>query len=213
MKPKLKVLLADDHDVLRAGVRGMLEAGGWQVCAEAGNGVDAIRLASELLPDVVVLDMEMGALDGLSVIRRIKQLHPSIEIVVFTVSDDEFLIRGVLSAGARAFVLKAEGGPTLMKAIQKASEHRPFLTTGAAEAVLKGFLTTPNEVTEPNLTPRERAIVRLLAGGNSNKEIAHALGISVKTVETHRARIMRKLGLSSIVKLVRFAVRENFIKP
>ena len=213
MKPKLKVLLADDHDVLRAGVRGMLEAGGWKVCAEAANGLDAIRLVSELLPDVVVLDMEMGGLDGLSVIRRIKQLQPSIEIVVFTVSDDEFLIRGVLSAGARAFVLKAEGGPTLMEAIQKASEHRPFLTTRAAEAVLRGFLTTPDEVTETNLTHRERAIVRLLAGGSSNKEIAHALGISVKTVETHRARIMRKLGLSSIVKLVRFAVRENFIKP
>jgi DNA-binding NarL/FixJ family response regulator len=213
MKPKLKVLLADDHDVLRAGVRGMLETGGWQVCAEAGNGIEAVRLASELAPDVVVLDLEMEGLDGLSVIRRIKKHNPSIEIVVFTVSDDEFLIRGVLAAGARAFVLKSEGGPTLMQAIQKASEHRPFLTTKAAEAVLKGFLTTPSETTEPNLTHRERAIVRLLAGGSSNKDIAHALGISVKTVETHRARIMRKLGLSSIVKLVRFAVRENFIKP
>jgi DNA-binding NarL/FixJ family response regulator len=212
MRPKLKVLLADDHDVVRAGVRTMIEAEGWQVCGEAIDGSEAVRLAGELSPNVVVLDLEMRGLDGLTVVRKIKDSLPSIEMVVFTVSADEYVIREVLSAGARAFVLKSEGGPALMKAIQEASEHRPFLATRASEVLVKGFLTSESCADGPRLTFRERAIVQLLASGNSNKEVAQTLGISVKTVETHRARIMRKLGLTSLVKLVRFAVREHFIK-
>jgi DNA-binding NarL/FixJ family response regulator len=212
MRSKLKVLLADDHDVVRAGVRSMIEARGWQVCGEAIDGSEAVRLAKELSPNVVVLDLEMRGLDGLTVVRKIKDLGPATEMVVFTVFADEYVIREVLSAGARAFVLKSEGGPALIKAIQEASEHRPFLASRASEVLVKGFLTSESNADEPRLTFRERSIVQLLAIGNSNKEVAQTLGISVKTVETHRARIMRKLGLTSLVKLVRFAVREHFIK-
>ena len=213
MEPKqIKVLLADDHDVVRAGLRTMVEGRGWQVCAEATNGREAVKLAAEVSPDVVVLDLEVGEVDGVSATRQIKQHQPRIEVVIFTMHDDEYLIREALSAGARAFVLKSEGGQKLMQAIESVSEHIPFFATRASEALLKSLLKSPNDVNETLLTRREREIVQLLAGGSSNKEVASTLGISVKTVETHRAKIMRKLGLSSIARLVRFAVRENIIK-
>ena len=213
MKSKLRLLLADDHDVVRLGLRTIVESRGWQVCAEAKNGNEAVRLAGEASPDVAVLDLEMGDLDGLTVLRQIKQQQPKIEIVVFTMHDDEYLIREVFSAGARAFVLKSEGGRNLLQAIETVSKHRPFLAAKATKTLLNDFMQSPPELhRHPALTYRERAIVQLLADGNSNKEVAVTLGISVKTVETHRAKIMRKLRLSSIVKLVRFAVREHFIK-
>jgi DNA-binding NarL/FixJ family response regulator len=209
---KVKVLLADDYDVVRAGVRTIVEARGWQVCAEATNGRDAIKFAIEERPDVVVLDMEMGELDVVTVTRQIKEHQPGIEVVIFTMHDNEYLIREVLSAGARGFVLKSEGGQKLVEAIENALKHTPFFAAKASETLLKDLLKSPNNVDEPLLTYRECEVVRLLAGGRSNKEVAASLGISVKTVETHRAKIMRKLGISSIVKLVRFAVRENIIK-
>jgi len=213
MKSKLRLLLADDHDVVRLGLRTIVESRGWQVCAEAKNGNEAVRLACEASPDVAVLDLEMGDLDGLTVLRQIKQQQPKIEIVVFTMHDDEYLIREVFSAGARAFVLKSEGGRNLLQAIETVSKHRPFLAARATETLLSDFLQSPPELHRYSvLTYRERSIVQLLVDGNSNKEVAVTLGISVKTVETHRAKIMRKLRLSSIVKLVRFAVREHFIK-
>jgi DNA-binding NarL/FixJ family response regulator len=190
-----------------------VESRGWHVCAEAKNGNEAVRLAHEASPDVAVLDLEMGDLDGLTVLRQIKEQQPKIEIVVFTMHDDEYLIREVFSAGARAFVLKSEGGRNLLQAIETVSKHRPFLAAKATKTLLNDFLQSPPETHRHTvLTYRERAIVQLLADGNSNKEVAVTLGISVKTVETHRAKIMRKLRLSSIVKLVRFAVREHFIK-
>jgi len=162
-------------------------------------------------PDVVVLDSEMGELDVVTVTRQIKQHQPGIEVVIFTMHDNEYLIREVLSAGARAFVLKSEGGQKLMEAIESACNHTPYFAARASETLLKGLLKA-NDLHEPVLTFRECEVVRLLAGGRSNKEVATSLGISVKTVETHRAKIMRKLGISSVVKLVRYAVRENIIK-
>jgi DNA-binding NarL/FixJ family response regulator len=213
MKEKpLKVLLADHHDVVRAGIRSMVEEKGWQVCAEAANGKEAVKLAIETKPDVVVLELDIPELEGLSVTRQIKKHSPRIEVVIFTAHDNDHIVREVLAAGARGFVLKSESGRKLMQAIQSASEHAPFFAARASEILLK-TITKPVSATDgPLLTDRERQIVQLLAGGSSNKEVGVALGISVKTVETHRARIMRKLGLSSIVKLVRFAVREHIIR-
>jgi DNA-binding NarL/FixJ family response regulator len=212
MKRKLRILVADDHDVVRSGVRAMVEARGWEVCGEARNGNEAVTLAARLSPDVAVVDMEMGGLDGLTVARTLKQQQPRTEIVLFTMHDDDYLIREAFAAGARSFVLKSEGGRKLVEAIQSASEHRPYFAARASETLVQGLLKSRKDTKEPLLTRRERSIVQLLAGGNSNKEVAVTLGISVKTVETHRARIMRKLGITSIVKLVRFAVRENLIK-
>lgn len=210
---QIRVMLVDDHDVVRAGVRALVEAQGWQVSAEASSGKEAIKLANEAPMDVAVLDLEMGDLDGVTVVRQLRQHQPKIEVVIFTMHDNEYLIREVLSAGARAFVLKSEGGRKLIQAIQSAADHMPFFAARASEALLKNLVSSrTDDVNESALTYREREIVQLVAAGSSNKEVALTLGISVKTVETHRAKIMRKLGISSIVDLVRFAVRENFIK-
>jgi DNA-binding NarL/FixJ family response regulator len=211
----VKVLLADDHDVVRTGVRAILETReGWNVCAEATNGAEAVRLADETRPDIAVLDLELGELDGVAVTRQIKNHQPHVEVLIFTMHDNEYLIREALFAGARAFVLKSEGVGKLIKGIDCAMEHKPFFAARASETLLNTFRTfgTASDATSP-LTGREREIVKLLTTGRSNKEAAQTLGISVKTVETHRAAIMRKLGFSSIVKLVRYAVREHFIKP
>jgi DNA-binding NarL/FixJ family response regulator len=210
---QIKVLLADDHDVVRAGVRTLVEAQGWQVSAEATNGREAVKLAGDVPTDVAVLDLEMGEPDGVTVVRQITKHLPKVEVVIFTMHDNEYLIREVLSAGACAFVLKSEGGRKLIQAIQSAADHTPFFAARASETLLKNLVTSrTDDLNEPALTYREREVVQLVAGGSSNKEVAVTLGISVKTVETHRAKIMRKLGCSSIVELVRFAVRENFIK-
>lgn len=214
MKTNVKILLADDHDVVRTGVRSMLETHqSWSVCAEADNGSDAVKLAAETQPDVAVVDLELGELDGLAVTRAIKQHHPETEVLIFTMHDEEYLIREGLAAGARAFILKAEGGRALMKAIECAIEHKPFLAPRASEILLHNFrISSQGNSDEPSvLTSREREILQLLALGKSNKEAARALGISVKTVETHRATIMRKLNLDSIAGLVRYAVRERVI--
>jgi DNA-binding NarL/FixJ family response regulator len=212
MKRKLRILVADDHDVVRWGVRALVEAKGWEVCAEAANGNEAVKLAARLSPDVAVVDMEMGGIDGLTVARTIKQQQSKTEVVIFTMHDDAYLIREALAAGARSFVLKSEGGRKLLEAIQRASEHRSYFAARASETLVQGLLTSPQNSNDPLLTRRERSVVKLLAGGRTNKEIATTLGISVKTVETHRAKIMRKLGVTSIVNLVRFAVRERLIK-
>jgi DNA-binding NarL/FixJ family response regulator len=214
-KPRtVKVLVADDHDVVRKGVRAILEAReGWTVCGEAATGMEAVELAIKLKPDVVVLDLEMRDLDGLTATRQIKQRQPQIQVLVFTVYNDEILLRDVLEAGATGYVLKSEGGTNLIRAIESAMQHAAFFTPRTSETLLNSFLKVSSNMDDRfPLTSREREVVRLLASGSSNKEAAVSLGISVKTVETHRAAIMRKLGFSSIVTLVRYAVREHLIK-
>jgi DNA-binding NarL/FixJ family response regulator len=214
-KPEtVRVLIADDHDVVRKGVRSLLETReGWMVCGEAATGMEAVALAVELRPDVAVLDLEMRDLDGLTATRQIKQLQPQIEVLIFTVYNDEYLLRDVMAAGARGYVLKSEGGMNLIKAIENATKQTPFFAAKTSETLLNSFLKfRANTNDRFPLTNREREIVRLLASGSSNKETAVSLGISVKTVETHRAAIMRKLGFNSIVTLVRYAVREHLIK-
>jgi DNA-binding NarL/FixJ family response regulator len=211
----VRVLLADDHDIVRTGVRSILEGcPNWKVCAEARSGKEAVRLVSELKPHIVVLDLEMDDLDGISVTRQIKKNQPQIEVLIFSMHGDEILIRGALSAGARAFVLKSEGAEALVKAIECATRHEPFFAARASQTLLDNFHASSESSAESSLlTEREREIVPLLANGMANKEVATALGISLKTVETHRAAIMKKLGFSSIVGLVRYAVREGLIRP
>jgi DNA-binding NarL/FixJ family response regulator len=159
------------------------------------------------------VDLEMAEMDGLEATRQMKRDNPDIEVLIFTMHDAEYLIREVLVAGARAFILKSEGGRRLIEAINAVLENKPFFAGRASESLLNSFLKSHGGTDEScPLTYRECEIVQLLATGKSNKEAAHALGISVKTVETHRATIMRKLGFSSIAELVRYAVREHIIK-
>jgi DNA-binding NarL/FixJ family response regulator len=211
----LRILLADDHDVVRHGLRSLLEAQeGWQVCAEALNGRDAVELAGKFLPDIAILDVSMPSLNGLDATRIIRKASPKTEVLIFTMHESEQLIREVLAAGAKGYLLKSDAARSVVAAVEALAAHRPYFNWKVSETILDGFLrasaTTPAEETagEP-LTPREREILQLLAEGLSNKEVAARLVISIKTVETHRSTVMRKLDAHSVVDLVRYALRNN----
>jgi DNA-binding NarL/FixJ family response regulator len=208
----IRILLADDHNIVRKGLRGTLEEyDDWNVCGEASNGRDAVRLALELKPDIVVLDLTMPELNGIEATRQIKKSLPQTEILVFTMHDTEEMILRAFEAGARGFVLKSNDELELVEAIKVISRHKPFFTTAASEALLDNLLRP--SMRDSVLTDREREVVQLLAEGKANKEVAAALDISVKTVETHRAAIMRKLEIDTIADLVRYAIRNQLIDP
>lgn len=211
----LRILLVDDHDAVRRGVQTMLESHpGWEVCAEASNGRAAVKLAQQHKPNIAVIDLELPDLNGLEATRQIKKELPEIEVLIYTMYETEELIRKVLAAGARGYVLKSDAGQHLTEAVEALSRHKLFLTPVASETVLESFLKSTRQETEDSvLTNREREIVQLLAEAKANKEIASVLCISVKTVETHRASIMRKLGINSIVALVHYAIRNNLVGP
>lgn len=209
----VRILVADDHEVVRRGLRFILqEQPGWEVCGEAGSGREAVAKADELRPDVVVLDFSMPDLNGLDATRRIRRQLPQTEVLVLTMYDSERLAREFAMAGARGFVLKAEAGKVLVEAVKKLSRHESFFTTRIPEQVLGGLLHRAQasaEDQEDPLTPREREIVQLVAEGKVSKEIAERLNISVHTVETHRNKIMHKLGIHTVGELVRFAIRNG----
>ena len=210
----LRILIADDHEVFRRGVRDIIEEQpGWQVVAEAGNGRQAVEMARELQPDIVVLDISMPELNGLDAARQILQASPGCEILILTLHDSEQLAEEVLKAGVRAYILKSDAAHDLVAALSALQRHQPMFTSKIAGMVLDGFLhsTRSAKVSQVavELTAREREIVQLLAEGKSNKEVARALGISVKTAETHRANVMHKLGLHSTAELVRYALRNR----
>lgn len=212
----ISVLLADDHDVVRQGIRRLLERTPiLEVCGEARNGREAVKLALELKPHVVVLDLSMPELNGLDATRHIRQAQPDTEVLIFTMHRTEQLVREVIAAGARGYVLKSDPAHDLVSAVEALAHHQPFFTTLPTEALLNGFLQTGTgeDVVAGQLTMREREVVQLLAEGKSNKEVAQILEISVKTVETHRAASMRKLGITSVVELVHYALRNQLIEP
>lgn len=208
----IRILLADDHNVVRKGLRGILEEyEDWQVCGEASNGRETVELALELKPDIVVLDLTMPGLNGIEATRQIKKSLPQVEIMIFTMHETEEMILSAFEAGARGFVLKSDDELELVEAIKVISRHKPFFTTAASEALLDNLLRP--SLRDSVLTDREREVVQLLAEGKANKEVASALDISVKTAETHRATIMRKLEIESIADLVRYAIRNHLINP
>ncbi len=216
----IRILLADDHDIIRRGLRELLETQpGWSVVGEANAGRQAVEMAIKLKPEIAILDLTMPELNGLEATRQIRKALPKTEVLIFTMHENEKLIRDVLSAGALGYVLKSDAARHLVAAVEALSQHKPFFSAKVSEAVLDGYLKGGRE--EPmsadevsnRLTPREREIVQLLAEGKSNKEAADALGISAKTIETHRATIMRKLDLKSFAELVRYAIRNEIIQP
>ena len=210
----VRILVVDDHDVVRKGLRTMLEEHlGWQVCGEASDGRTAVKLALQLKPNIAIIDVELPDLSGLEATRQIKRELPQTEVLIFTVYENEELIRKVLTVGARGYVLKSDAGESLIQAVETLCQHKPFLTPIASATVFDGFLkaTQREESDKSILTNREREIVQLLAEAKGNKEISERLCISVKTVETHRATIMRKLEINSIVELVHYAIRNNIV--
>jgi len=215
----IRILLADDHEVVRQGLSALLATRpDWQVCGQAQNGREAVTMAARLKPNLAVLDLSMPELNGLEATRQIRKEVPETEVLVFSMYESEQFVRDLLAAGARGYVLKSDVTTQLMNAIDTVSRHKPFFTSEVAERVLEGFLRL-SELSSAEgsstglLTPREREIVQLLAEARSNKEVAAILGISVKTVETHRASIMRKLGITSIVDLVHYAIRNHLVSP
>jgi DNA-binding NarL/FixJ family response regulator len=216
----VRILLADDHDVVRQGLRRLLEdQPEWQVCAEAKNGREAVKFCQELMPDVAVLDISMPELNGLEATRQIRKVSPATEILVFTMHQSEQLVKDMLAAGARGYLLKSDAAPHVIDAIRSLAAHRPYFNVSVSETVLAGYLQSV--VKESNashkqsgnvLTPREREIMQLLAEGKANKDVARSLSIGVKTVEAHRAAIMRKIGGNSIVDIIRYAVRNQIVE-
>ena len=211
----VRILVADDHHVVRAGLRTLLETkSGWQVCAEASNGREAVEKAGELKPDVAVLDIGMPLLNGIETTSQIRKVSPETEILILTMHDSELMIRGVLEAGARGYILKDDADRHLIAAVEALRRHKPYFSSRISAAALQAKPPLGEASAQPRhrLTPREREIVQLLAEGKGNKEIAEFLNISVKTAETHRANIMLKLNFHSITELVRYAVRNHIIQ-
>jgi two-component system response regulator NreC len=214
VKP-LRILVADDHEVIRHGVRRLVETQpNWEVCGEAFDGRSAVAMAEALQPDVAVLDIGMPELNGLDAVRQIKRLVPNCESLIFTGESDEQMIYDVFSAGARSYILKTDVGTHLLDAIRALGEHKHYFTNRIAEVIFTrhfGGASTTSRSQIDDLTAREREVVQLLAEGKSNREVSALLGISIKTVETHRAAIMRKLGMHSFADLVRYAIRNKMV--
>jgi DNA-binding NarL/FixJ family response regulator len=212
----VRILIADDHEVVRFGVRAVIErVDGWSVCGEASTGSAAVAQAIALRPDVIVLDISMPELNGLEATRRILR-HIQTSILVLTMHDSDEVLADVLNAGARGCLLKSDSNRTLVQAIGAILRNKPFVSDKVDGLVRRVPSTGPAGASEPRrdrLTTREREVLQLLTEGKGNKEIAALLRISVKTAETHRARMMAKLGLHSMSELVRYAVRNHIIQP
>lgn len=212
----LRILIADDHEIARQGIRALLEDHpGWEVCAEAKDGREAVALAGCLSPDVLLLDVGMPNLNGLDATRQILATHPDACILILTVHDSEQVVREVLATGARGFLLKSDAGRDLVAAVEALQNHRTFFTPKVAQMMLDGYLR-PHEKSDHAgqcvLTPREREVIQLVAEGKTTKEIATALRLSVKTAETHRTNLMRKLDLHSVADLTLYAVRNGIVQ-
>jgi DNA-binding NarL/FixJ family response regulator len=209
----LRILIADDHAVVRAGLRTLLESHhGWEVCAEAADGRDAVEKASKLKPHVAVLDIGMPLLNGIEATRRIHKSSPETEILILTMHESDDLVQQVVDAGARGYILKDDADRILLAAVDSLRQHKPYFSTRVSSARDSSDLSADASRSRSRLTPREREILQLLAEGKSNKEVASLLGISVNTAEAHRANIMLKLDLHSVTELVHYAIRNNIIK-
>jgi DNA-binding NarL/FixJ family response regulator len=198
--------------VVRSGLRNILEAQpGWQIVAEAADGKDAVQKAVETKPDVSIIDYSLPLLNGIEATRQIRARLPRTEILIFTMHDNESLVQELLKAGARGYLLKSDARSHLIGAIESLASHKPLFTAKVSETLLDSYLAHPTREGS-TLTNRERGVVQLIAEGYTNKHIAGLLNISLKTVETHRATVMRKLDLSSSAALVRYAIRNRIVE-
>jgi DNA-binding NarL/FixJ family response regulator len=212
-----RILVADDHEVVRRGLCALLRnQPEWEVCGEASDGREAVEKVLTLKPEVAILDIGMPNLNGLEATRQILKANPHVKVLILTLHDSDQVVQEALNAGARGYLLKSDAARDLVAAVEAVRRDRTYFTPKVSALVLDGYLRPENEtVPEPParspLTPREREVVQLLAEGKSSKEVAVVLGMSVKTAETHRSNIMRKLKLHSVSDLVLYAVRNNIV--
>jgi DNA-binding NarL/FixJ family response regulator len=215
----LRILIADDHELVRRGLRALLEAQlGWQVIAEAQDGQEAVDQVTSLKPDIAILDIGMPRLNGLEALRRINKMAPETKVLVLTMHESDELIHATLDAGASGFVTKSGATAELVFAIDALKKNKTYFTSKVEQMMLNSYLhgiggRAKSDVFRPHLTLRQREILQLLAEGKTSKEVASQLEISVKTAETHRANIMKKLNCHSVSELVRYAIRNNIIQP
>lgn len=206
----LRVLLADDHELVRQGLRALLERHGFAIVGEAAEGRTAVTLASELQPDIAVLDVAMPMLDGVGAAEAIARAAPKTRVILLTALNDGQFASSALRAGVRGFVLKLQNIDDLVHAIQEVNEGGLYVSPGMSQAVFD--VVNKAAAVEP-LTPRERQVVQLVAEGKSTKQIAELLTISAKTAEFHRGRVMDKLGIHDTAGLVRYAIRHGLVVP
>jgi DNA-binding NarL/FixJ family response regulator len=215
----LRVLVADDHELVRKGLCSLLGAQpGWEVAAEARDGREAVRMAKEHQPDVVVLDISMPGMNGLEAARQIHKAASRTKVLVLTMYDSDTFIGEALEAGVHGFLLKTDASRDLVNAINALRRNQTFFTSGVAHAISNGHLKPGAQVPSTDsarrnrLSGRQREVVQLLAEGKSSKEVATLLDVSVKTVETHRANIMNRLNCHSVTDLVRYAIRNHIVE-
>ena len=209
---RIRILLADDHMMVRQGIRALLEKEGFEVVAEAMDGREAVRLAEKLKPDVAVLDIAMPLLNGIDAAREIRRVSPRTKTTLLTVHEENQYVVEALRAGVTGYVVKTKAADDLVKAIREVSLGAVYMSPGVSREAVRAYL----DGTEPStdgLTPREREVLQLVAEGKTTKEVAAVLGISVKTAESHRSRIMEKLDIHETASLVRYAIRLGVIQP
>lgn len=213
---KIRVLIADDHVVVRAGIQALLEREPYlEICGLAGNGREAVDLCVGLAPHVLVLDLNMSDMNGLDVVHELKRLRTKTEILIFSAHQAEEMVEELFQAGAKSYIRKIDAPGQLVAAIQSLSQHKPYFTPEISNLLFARFGRAPSGPpgkSQGRLTKREREILQLVAEGASNKETALKLGISLRTVEKHRANLLRKLNLGSVAGLVRYAVRNKIVE-
>lgn len=207
----MKILLADDHVVFRESLKALLEREGFEVVGEASDGREAVRLARRLDPDLAILDLGMPVLNGIGVAQQIRKRSPQTRTILLTMFEEDAYVLGALQAGVRGYVLKAQAAADLVRAIREVSHGSIYLSPGISKAVVDAFLNKAGFKEDP-LTERERHVLQLIAEGKSTKEVAQVLGVSFKTAESHRMRIMGKLDIHNTAGLVRYAVRRGLIQ-
>ena len=211
----MHVLLADDHSIVRRGLRSLLEEDGLSVVAEAGNGLDAVRLCEEHRPDLLILDIAMPKLNGIEVAARAQKLDPRPGVIILSMHADESYIIRALSAGARAYLLKSATDEDLLPAVRAVAAGRPFFSPAVTAVLVEDYIrqlrTRGLSDSFDLLTDREKEVLQLLAEGRSNKEVATQLNVGLSTVETHRANLMQKLNLHNTAEIVLYAVRKGLI--
>jgi|KBSSwiStaDraftv2_1062776.scaffolds.fasta_scaffold98747_3 DNA-binding NarL/FixJ family response regulator len=210
----LRILVADDHEIVRKGVRNVIESHpGWEVCAEAADGQSALELAMSERPDIAIIDVSLPILNGVALTRRLKKDSPGVRILLFTMHDDDETVTTALAAGARGYLLKSDSESHLEAAISALGANRPYFSSSVSELLLDAAVNERRRSRLESFTTRELEVAQLIAEGNNNKQIARHLGVSIKTVESHRAAAMRKAGVRTAAEFVRFAIKHNLIQP
>ena len=209
-----RILIADDHAIVRQGLRSLLESRpGWEVCAEAADGFEAVKKVEQFKPDLVALDIGMPQLNGLDAARQILRDNPKMKVLFLTVYDTDHSAKTAIQLGAKGLILKSDAARELLVAIEAIQKNSTYFTPRIQQTVLENNLRGSRRVLEKDtLTPRERQVTQLLAEGKSTKDVAAILNLSVKTAETHRSNVMNKLGLHSVTELVLYAVRNNIVQ-